>query len=633
MSGIFERIGVWLPVVVVFCLISSCSKTKLSYKDSSHSSKTFNRSKPYRIYLPSNYPDDNDKKFKVVYYLHGWGGTHLKDSSNLAYGSIPKLVDKYQVIMVFLNGRMEDSEPRPYNMGYHEHMLYQAQMKDYLPEVMAHVDSSYRTMDSRYGRALMGFSMGGMMAAYLAGRYPDKIGAAVDLCGSTEFYIGTPTNHTFYPLRYTFANLNDVPFRLRNSSHGELSALNWETHNGALWEGNQNYDYWQFNGGHEVDSKGKTEVFEKSLAFLVETLQEKIPPKKSWSHYDVYNTFEIWDYKVESNKERPGLLFLSNVSKTGFNFHTYQWLPDGPSIRKIKATVTTAPIYEPDTEYTITDYDLKNKKIQKQNLVSDRQGRLQLELDGGGHNIGIHKIGDFPKPTIVGYTIEKNKKMLRVGERNLLSLKMANLGEDWKGKSPFTITLSSPDGGLEFHPSTIKGKIMNNGETNLPSVIVDCSKKPTDDGSPHGVKIHVKMEMENFESVNEFYMPVFFDVPPFDSLGIDDGHRVKDTIVGAGNGDGIVNPGEEVMIYTNGHRTQLFYDDPYIVQEKLFDEALPAVWQTDGITFSSIIKISEDCPKGHRLKLMAKYETKLYNPIKRKVKWGTVDLVVGNKLP
>lgn len=633
MGKIIFRKWAWIPVLLLVCLISSCNSTAPSYQDLSHYSKVFGKEKPFRVYLPSTYSDSVEKEYPVIYYLHGWGGTHMKDSSNMAYDSVGKLVDKYQAIMVLLNGRMDDDDPRPYNMGYHEHMTYKVQMKDYFPEIVTHIDSTYRTQNSRYGRALMGFSMGGMMTTYLSGKYPDKIGAAVDLCGSVEFYLGMPDNHTFYPLRYTFANIKDVPFRLRNSSHGELSALNRETNNGALWEGLPDYDYWTFEGGHEVDSPGKTETLDKAFSFLLSTLHKEIPPLKSWSHYELYDQFDLWGYHVESNKERPGLLYLSNVSKSGFGFRTYEWLPNGPALEGITAKVTTAPIYEPQTAYVLTDFDQKTNAVTTKVLNSDAEGRLQVEVDGAGHEFGIYKQGDGPKPTFLGYALEDGAQMLRVGQSNELQLKLANLGEAVTKKEPIEITLSSRDTTVVFQPTSLMGEVLENGEIRIPATKVWCSKTPPADGSPFGLKLHLKMELENSAFEDEFYMPVFFNVPAFDTLDVDDGRMVQDTLVGKGNGNAVVEAGEQIMLYTNGHRLQLYYDDPYIVGEKLFDEVLPAEWQTDGVTFSSIVNIAKDCPKGHHIKLLAKYETKAWNPIARSVYWGTVDLVVGEAFP
>ena len=79
----------------------------------------------------------------------------------------------------------------------------------------------------------------------------------------------------------------------------------------------------------------------------------------------------------------------------------------------------------------------------------------------------------------------------------------------------------------------------------------------------------------------------------------------KEIILGEGNGNGIPEPGERIAIYYNGRPTRLYYQDEQIVdqEEELFDEMLPAIWP-DGFTLSSIVKISDECPKNYKIKFL-----------------------------
>ncbi|MFK5971656.1 MAG: alpha/beta fold hydrolase [Flavobacteriaceae bacterium] len=617
-------------IFIVSTIITSCTKKDSIYKDLGHFSKVFDREKQYRIYFPKNY-HSSSKEYPVIYHFHGWGGRHFKDEgANLEYELMQKLVDKYQFILVMWDGNMEESEPRPYNMGYHEHMKYGQQMKDYFLELVAHIDNTYRSQNDRNSRGIIGFSMGGMMSFYLAGKYPDKVSAAVNLVGSTEFYIGAPDNYTFYPLRYTFTNLNDVQIRLHNSTKGELAELNKETHNGVLWEGNKKYEYWEFEGGHKVDEPGKTDNYEKAVQFVINAFKNPIPREPKWSHYDLYDDFELWGYSIESDKNQPGFIFLQNVSASGFGFYTMKWLPNGPSLPGFQTTITTDAIYEPSTDYHIQDYNQGEKVLQASILKSDFKGRLQFKLNSDGHEIGIYKKGGNPKLTFIDYRIGKNQKMLTAGEKNKMTLKILNLGGGGEKKN-VKISFSSNDKNIVFEPSNLVEKLDEN--IVIPSFIVLSDKLPTKDGSPPQVKIKLNIEYDNLTFLEEFLVPIMFDVPFYEQLAIDDGVMVKDTILGIGNGDGKVSPGEEIVIYTKGYKTQLFYDDPYITEERLFDEALPAVWPTDGITFSSIIKISKNCPDAHQIIFLGKYETKSYMPISRSVYWGKFKInVIKNKL-
>ena len=140
------------------------------------------------------------------------------------------------------------------------------------------------------------------------------------------------------------------------------------------------------------------------------------------------------------------------------------------------------------------------------------------------------------------------------------------------------------------------------------------------------------MTVSSFD--DELIVPVFFDVPAFETVAIDDGRKVNDSsaVYGKGNADGIASAGEEIMIYVDGHRTRLYTDDPFVQQnlETLIDEVLPAKWP-DGYTLSSVIKIDNNCPDGHVIECLANFETKGFMPIDRKLTWGKVRIKIKNK--
>jgi hypothetical protein len=85
------------------------------------------------------------------------------------------------------------------------------------------------------------------------------------------------------------------------------------------------------------------------------------------------------------------------------------------------------------------------------------------------------------------------------------------------------------------------------------------------------------------------------------------------------------------MVYQSSHRTRLYYDDPYIVDERLHVDLHPDTWGGDGFSLSSLIHISKDCPIGHQIKFLACYEEKEWKTIKRNVIWGTFSITVGKE--
>lgn len=127
----------------------------------------------YNIYLPPCYATDPERRFPVVYFLHGSAGNESRSIRLATYlhGAILK-DDVPPMIMVFANGGR--------NSGYID-----AIDATVLPETMIirelipYIDDNYRTIGSRSGRAIQGFSMGGGGALRLASKYPDLFSSVV----------------------------------------------------------------------------------------------------------------------------------------------------------------------------------------------------------------------------------------------------------------------------------------------------------------------------------------------------------------------------------------------------------------------------------------------------------------------
>ncbi|MFA5418685.1 MAG: alpha/beta fold hydrolase [Bacteroidales bacterium] len=612
-----------------------------------HYSQVFGKEKKYRLYLPANY-NRSEKKYPVVYFFHGWGGRYFKDdNAKLEYGKLGELVTKYQVIMVMWDGSMDESDPRPYNIGNHEDVKYDIQMKDYFTELIAHIDSTYRTLADRGHRGIIGFSMGGIMSFYLAGKYPDKVSAAVNMVGSPEFFIGLPDNHTLYQNRYTFDNLRDVGLLFHNRKECPMTGLNDEVNQGAIWSELKNYEYHKLEGGHKVDDPGKTKVFESVMCFIVNQFDNPVPLNKTWSHYDLCPDFNIWNYSVTSNKDESGFLFLRNVDTNGFGFYTRKWLPDGPPIKGCKATISTAPIYEHGGIYEISIYSKMESKLTKSEISADQDGRLHSELTGEGNEIGISRKGQQAGFVTLGYQLSQGRKFLRVNQPDGISVNIFDRGGSIGTKAKLEVILSCADSSVTISsPVQIISFPQNQQLFKTKPFKIYSNKIPPSDGSPEWVRMKVEMNYDSLHFHDNFLLPVSFDVPYFENIQIDDGrfisatknqsdysHTATNSTYGSGNGDGVVSPGEQIMLYENDHRLRLFTDDPYVItsDEKLVDEVLPALWP-DGFTLSSVVKIADNCPVGHEIEFLAHYETKTYMPIHRQVKWGKVKIKIDSDL-
>ena len=127
----------------------------------------------YTVYLPDDY-GSSAQCYPVFYHLHGWTGS---ESSEIH--TMHAVCQSRNAITVFPNSSpvIEDREYLPV-----EEMLVQ--------ELIPLIDSLYRTQNTREGRGISGFSMGGGAAMFYGIRHSE-------LFSSITAYAGT-YHHYFY---------------------------------------------------------------------------------------------------------------------------------------------------------------------------------------------------------------------------------------------------------------------------------------------------------------------------------------------------------------------------------------------------------------------------------------------------
>lgn len=122
----------------------------------------------YCIYLPQAYDENQSERFPVVYYLHGGRpGAETKGIKLVRF--MHKHIDSGDVppmIYVFANG----GPVSHYNMPDRKNAMG---ADVFIKELIPHVDKTYRTIASRSGRGIEGFSQGGRGTARLMFRYPE----------------------------------------------------------------------------------------------------------------------------------------------------------------------------------------------------------------------------------------------------------------------------------------------------------------------------------------------------------------------------------------------------------------------------------------------------------------------------
>jgi endo-1,4-beta-xylanase len=131
-------------------------------------SRTIRGEVAYLVYLPPDYQADHDRRYPVVYWLHGLGcGPAVgavfvwRLDEAIKAGRVPAM------IAILVNGL-------PASM-YCDSADGRAPVESVImADLIPHVDATYRTIARREGRAISGHSMGGFGALRLALKYPER---------------------------------------------------------------------------------------------------------------------------------------------------------------------------------------------------------------------------------------------------------------------------------------------------------------------------------------------------------------------------------------------------------------------------------------------------------------------------
>lgn len=129
----------------------------------------------YYIYLPPGYndPANAEKRYPVVYYLHGGrpGGEGKSITVSTFVHAATKAGTIEPTIYVFPNGG-----PMSW---YNYPQIDKASGEDiFINETIPHIDATYRTIATRGGRAIEGFSQGGRGTTRIMFKHPELFGSA-----------------------------------------------------------------------------------------------------------------------------------------------------------------------------------------------------------------------------------------------------------------------------------------------------------------------------------------------------------------------------------------------------------------------------------------------------------------------
>jgi len=136
------------------------------------SSKSLRGKGKFLIYLPPGYTK-NDRKYPVVYFLHGLGdncSTWLDGEQNVAQ-IVTILIERGEIQPMIL---IVPEGEKGFWMNFPDaSKLYEDWV---VKDLRKYVEKNYRTLNDRGHRAIMGVSMGGFGALKIGFRYPEIYG-------------------------------------------------------------------------------------------------------------------------------------------------------------------------------------------------------------------------------------------------------------------------------------------------------------------------------------------------------------------------------------------------------------------------------------------------------------------------
>jgi enterochelin esterase-like enzyme len=220
-----------LTSIVLICFVCVAfaqmpAMGKVEYK--TMPSKILNQDREYAVYLPKSYSTNPDKKYPVLYLLHGGGGSH-KDwpqQGSLA-GAANQMIDANDATeMIVVCPEAGKTFMNYFNSpGW----LYE----DYFfQELIPFIEANYRVFADKKHRAIAGLSMGGGGTIVYASHHPELFCAAYAM-SAYLYKLDLPFINKTDPVQQKLQQLVDdnncVKF-VQNASKEKIEAMktvNW----------------------------------------------------------------------------------------------------------------------------------------------------------------------------------------------------------------------------------------------------------------------------------------------------------------------------------------------------------------------------------------------------------------------
>lgn len=173
----------------------------------------------FRVLLPTGYGREPERRFPVLYLLHG-GGDDYRYWTDKA--DVAQIIGDAPVIVVMPDGGFGGWYADWFNSGVGGPPQWE---RFHIQQLLPWVDAIFRTRADRDGRAIAGLSMGGFGAMSYAARHPELFAAAASFSGAVDI---------LNPKITTIVDLSPIPtLNIPTSVFGPrlLNEQRWREHN------------------------------------------------------------------------------------------------------------------------------------------------------------------------------------------------------------------------------------------------------------------------------------------------------------------------------------------------------------------------------------------------------------------
>jgi pimeloyl-ACP methyl ester carboxylesterase len=622
-----------LSIVLLSLLLIPAATAAEPFHDRTHPSKVFGQERNYRIFLPPAY-EAGELRYPVIYYFHGHSDRYTLEHYDQGADTVPKIsafVRAHDVIVVSVDGYVAKDytgfyggspwdvreEGGDYDFG------------EYFRELVAHIDGEYRTLTDRRHRGTSGLSMGGFMSLYLSARYPDLIGSASSFNPGPEFFAGDKGRRVLWRPKDHVANQTHAMIRLIRASGDYISQYHEETRDAYARAHDVDFEFRQDEyHRHWATSIGETFAFH-ARAFERSEL-DNVPVV--FHHANAYRSFDVWGYHVEAEGAGPGLTYLQQVRQGSLRVTTRQWAPDGPPVADREIAVTTNPVYQAGANYRLTDYNLTSGKTQETQVTADAKGRIRFRVDGAGHQISFAGPGAGAQPPVLLPVTSKDK--LRVAPNRDVPLPIRIYNPRGAAMKEVRVEVSSEYPTVRLPQGSVTISEIAAGKA------VDLSDRlkarfTAGEGYFASARLDLHVVYDGWYGTDEVVDLLVIPESVLEPAAIEvlDGRTMKfrvfhqagnqgggesierEVTEGSGNGNGVLEPGEEATIWVkmaqgmdpfdknNWYRCKIYSDSPHVTETGDIRETKQREW-TGAQYRTSLIRLSPETQPGTEIELL-----------------------------